>query len=153
MKLFTMVHKETGILCREDGAVFIPDGRSRPRFKLHWTYGSTTVQGYKHIMYNRKTYIVHRLIAEAFLQNPDNKPTVDHINRNRADNWIYNLRWATSQEQRENSSPVINRVDYGVRERDDKKAYQKAYEATHREQINAWHREYRRKKREALNGK
>lgn len=152
MKLFTAIHKETGILCREDGAVFIPDNRSVPRFKMHWTYGNTMVQGYKRITYKRKSYRVHRLIAEAFLQNPENKPTVDHINRNRADNWIYNLRFADSKEQRENSSSVINRADYGVREKDDKKAYQRAYEATHREQVNAWHREYRRKKREALYG-
>lgn len=152
MALFTMIHKETGILCREDGAVFIPDNHSTPRFKMHWTYGNTTMYGYKRIKYKGKTYFVHRLIAEAFLQNPDNKPTVDHINRNRSDNWIYNLRFATSREQRENSSTVICRADYGVREKDDKRAYQKAYEAAHRERVNAWHREYRRKNREALNG-
>ena len=153
MKLFTAVHKETGILCREDGAVLIPDTHSKPRFRMHWTYGNTTVHGYKRITYKYKAYRVHRLIAEAFLSNPDNKPTVDHINRNRADNWIYNLRFADSKEQSENRSTTINRVDYGVREKDDKKAYQKAYNAAHREQINAWHREYRRKRREALNGK
>lgn len=152
MVLETKVHKETGILCREDGAVFIPNNRGIPRFKMHWTYGNTTAHGYKRIKYKGKSYRVHRLIAEAFLQNPDSKPTVDHINRNRADNRICNLRFATSQEQRENSSAVIDRVDYGVREKDDKRAYQKAYEAANREQVNAWHRDYRRKKREALNG-
>lgn len=151
MSLMTKVHQETGILCREDGAVFIPNNRSVPRFKMHWTYGNTTAYGYKRVKYKGKTYSVHRLIAEAFLQNPDNKPTVDHINRNRSDNRISNLRFATSQEQRENSSAVIEHADYGVREKDDKRAYQKAYEAAHREQVNAWHRDYRRKKREALN--
>ena len=153
MALLTAVHKETGILCREDGAVFIPDNRSVPRFKMHWTYGNTTVHGYKRIKYKGKSYRVHRLIADAFLKNPGNKPTVDHINRDRSDNRVCNLRFATSQEQRENSSTVIGRRDYGVREKDDKRAYQKAYEAAHREQVNAWHRDYRRKKREALNGK
>lgn len=44
---------------------------------------------------------VHRLIALAFLPNPDNKPTVDHIDKNKTNNNIENLRWATSSEQNE----------------------------------------------------
>ena len=46
----------------------------------------------------------HRAIAEVFIPNPDNKPTVDHINRNRHDNRVENLRWATFLEQNHNSS-------------------------------------------------
>ena len=42
---------------------------------------------------------VHRLIAETFIPNPENKPTIDHINGNRLDNSIENLRWATYSEQ------------------------------------------------------
>lgn len=42
---------------------------------------------------------IHRLIAETFIPNPENKPTVDHINGNRKDNSIENLRWATYSEQ------------------------------------------------------
>lgn len=42
---------------------------------------------------------IHRLIAETFIPNPENKPTVDHINGNRKDNRIENLRWATYSEQ------------------------------------------------------
>ena len=47
----------------------------------------------------RKSYRVHRLVALAFLPNFYNKPTVDHINRCKTDNRLYNLRWATQSEQ------------------------------------------------------
>lgn len=42
---------------------------------------------------------IHRLVAVAFIPNPDNKPTVDHIDGNRQNNAISNLRWATFSEQ------------------------------------------------------
>ena len=48
-----------------------------------------------------KVYLVHRLVALAFIPNPDNKPEVDHINKNRIDNRIENLRWVTSKENKE----------------------------------------------------
>ncbi len=41
---------------------------------------------------------IHRLVAEAFISNPKNKPTVDHIDGNRQNNAISNLRWATYSE-------------------------------------------------------
>ena len=50
---------------------------------------------------NNKSYKrpIHRLIAENFIPNPDNKPTVDHKDGNRLNNSISNLRWATYSEQ------------------------------------------------------
>lgn len=52
----------------------------------------------------RSTIKVHTLVAKAFIPNPDNLPTVDHVNRDRADNRIENLRWANYREQSQNSS-------------------------------------------------
>ena len=49
-----------------------------------------------------KNKLVHRLIAEHYIPNPENKPTIDHMNRNRVDNRIENLRWATRVEQNSN---------------------------------------------------
>lgn len=46
-----------------------------------------------------KRATVHRLVAEAFIPNPDGKPTVDHIDGDRQNNRAANLRWATYSEQ------------------------------------------------------
>ena len=45
-----------------------------------------------------KKVTIHRLLAEAFIPNIDNKPTVDHIDGDRVNNSIDNLRWATYSE-------------------------------------------------------
>ena len=50
----------------------------------------------------RKTCYIHRLVAEAFLPNPENKPAVDHINGNKQDSRIENLRWVSYKENSNN---------------------------------------------------
>ncbi len=58
--------------------------------------------GYDRINLNRKKFSVHRLVALTFLENPEHKPYVDHINRNPNDNRLENLRWVTGSENNMN---------------------------------------------------
>jgi len=51
-----------------------------------------------------KNFRIHRLVAETFIPNIENKPEVDHIDRNRHNNNVNNLRWVNDIEQAENKS-------------------------------------------------
>ena len=64
--------------------------------------GWITKKGYRSYSINGKSVEGHRLVAEKYLPNPDNKEQVDHINRVRHDNRVENLRWTTRQENCEN---------------------------------------------------
>lgn len=46
----------------------------------------------------RKRFTVHRLVALAFLPNPDNLPTVNHIDGNKSNNTVSNLEWLSYQD-------------------------------------------------------
>lgn len=75
--------------------------------KLH-----ISTSGYYQVMMGRKTIpqYVHRLVAKAFIPNNSNKPQVDHIDGNKLNNSVENLRWVSVSE---------NCLGYGLKERNE----------------------------------
>ena len=86
-------------LIYEDGRVF---SKNRNKFMEIDTHKN----GYKRIQLwtNKKAYhkLVHRLVATAYIPNDDNKPCVDHIDRDTTNNHFSNLRWVTHLENQQN---------------------------------------------------
>ena len=58
----------------------------------------------------QKTHKVHRLVAMHYIANPENKEHIDHKNRNRLDNRVENLRWATRSENQQNRSMMNTNI-------------------------------------------
>lgn len=131
--LIAIKHPTLGVLVREDAMIFnrVRGGHGK---KFVWTNGRKNNNGYSQVGIRGKLYLVHRLVAEAFIPNPEQKPTVDHINREPSDNRICNLRWATYKEQVDNRKYVgVELEKYGVRSCENSRTYMRNYMRKYRE--------------------
>lgn len=68
--------------------------------------GHETTKGYLVVSISHKQTLLHRIIATAFVPNPDNKETVNHINGIKTDNRIENLEWLTNGENMAHASKL-----------------------------------------------
>lgn len=57
-----------------------------------------------------KTFLIHRLVAQAFIQNPNNYQTVNHIDENKENNCIDNLEWMDMKQQVNHGTCIQRRV-------------------------------------------
>lgn len=106
---------ERYLISSEDGSIysnakgkemFLLRTHTKPDGYLAVTLWDDNVRGSK----KRKTFLVHRLVAETFIPNPDNKPTVNHKDGIKTNNNVDNLEWATSHEQ--NVHAFVNGLNY-----------------------------------------
>lgn len=93
------VHKH--IIVYSDGRVFSKISNKFLRQRLNeFGYLITTITTSQN---NYKSYRVHRLVAETYLPNPENKREVNHIDGDKANNNVDNLEWSTSKENKKHA--------------------------------------------------
>ncbi len=114
----------------EDGDVRSTNREVRCKAGTRKVIGKVLKQGMHHNGYKKiatkyhgkpKTYLVHRLVAEAFIDNPDNKPHVNHIDGNKMNNHKSNLEWVTPSENMRHAvatklQPLTIKINTDVRD-------------------------------------
>ena len=86
-----ILHLDGGYKLYEDGRLW---SSKRNRFLNQYN----NYDGYPTYKLYNKHCSVHRLLAEAFIPNPDNLPQVNHIDGNKENNSLDNLEWCTSRQ-------------------------------------------------------
>lgn len=98
-----MVEIEKDYFVTKDGKVY-----SQRKFKdlRELKQSKTGHGGYSKVKINLKNEFVHRLVAIAYLDNPENKETVNHIDGDKSNNHISNLEWCTRSENTQHAYDI-----------------------------------------------
>lgn len=95
------------IVTRSDGQSYVLLGRILKQENLK--------RGYKRITFCNNNITsrmsVHRIVAINFIDNPDNKPCVNHIDGNTSNNTVENLEWCTYSENEKHSYSILNKLN------------------------------------------
>lgn len=86
-----------------------PDGRIWLKKSNRFAKLTKHRSGYLLVSINNNGEWVHRIVAECFIPNPENKPEVNHISKNnsKTDNRVENLEWSTSKENKKHSKDIL----------------------------------------------
>lgn len=89
--------------------------------------------GYSQVCINiggkKKSIMIHRLVAKAFIPNPLNKPQVNHIDGNKLNNKVENLEWVTGKENMKHA------LDLGIFKRYNNQTYKNKFGADHNRSV------------------
>lgn len=138
-------HPYLNVEVSDDGMVHRPEKRTERQLvrKEAWTYGHANSEGYMVIGIDCRTYKVHRLVYETWVGPILEGYTIDHIDRNRVNNLVSNLRLASPKQQCLNSKTHLERDKrITVSQADDPNEYRRQYNALNREKVRAYQRKW-----------
>lgn len=106
-----------GYFISEDGVV-VSHKRSEPRVLRQYD-----VNGYRRIRIYGKNIGVHRLVAMAYIPNPENKPFINHRDGDKQNNNVWNLEWCTPKENNRHMWEVLGVKRHVIEPRRGKDSY------------------------------
>jgi len=97
-------YQETEYFVTKDGKIF-RNGKELKIYRGAYSTLKLSIDG------KSKTRTVHRLVAETYIPNPENKPEVNHWDGNTHNNHVSNLRWSTTSENQKHKHHVLNKCN------------------------------------------
>ena len=131
--LFAVLNDPPCIVTK-DGRIYAVDHRNNHQSKMKKRAYVNTSSGYVQVKINNKAYSVHRLVARAFYGECPEGKEVDHIDRNKKNNAINNLRYVTREENMFNrSNSITSPGTYSCNKKDAVRLYNQRYRVKLRE--------------------
>lgn len=104
---------------------------------------------YINLYKNAKRYSkkIHRLVAEAFIPNPEGKPQVNHIDGNKKNNKLSNLEWSTNQENQQHAyNTGLHVITEGTKKKMSKARKGKQFAEEHKRKLSENHADFKGEK-------